>query len=300
MYTEDLYFKKIDSKQNITYSVDMLRLKTYISYIEFKELEFFLNTYHKAHIKKFWCSDRVQCFHYNYLIEIEESKTFWLGFLHNSESVAFHKGDKTYNLTIEFNPNKIKEHSILIYILKSYGNWLIRSFDMAMDIRVNILDLIFDIGRRRKMVTTSYGNDNLSYAVGEGKGRYKIYNKKRESSLNIVGDLTRVEVTFQYDDYPMADLKYIEIEKAYLPDIFLNRYVMSLSDNVSQDSTLSAVLYAVQHGFPIKNLSRRYRDKIKELLEGGSRVNFYEVNVRQALNKCIFAYFLWNSKQHFK
>ena len=37
MLIDDLYYKNVKTKDNITYSVDMLRLKTYIKYFDFKE-----------------------------------------------------------------------------------------------------------------------------------------------------------------------------------------------------------------------------------------------------------------------
>lgn len=247
MKLDDLYFRPIKTKTNVTYSIDMLRLKTYVSYFDFKELETFLNVYFKDKIKKFWCSDRPMCFHYNYLIEVGEGKTFYFGFMHNNETVSFHKDCKKYNFTIEFNPNKLKANFVLCHVLESFGDWRLRSFDLALDIPVNIMDLIFDIGNRRKMITRSYGGDNLSYAVGEGNGRYKIYNKKRESELEITGNLTRIEVTLEYEDFLIADMKYIEVDDGYLPEIFLNEYVISLSDVTQKDSTLNALVYAVQH-----------------------------------------------------
>lgn len=301
MLLQDLYYTSVKSKTNITYSIDKLRLKSYITYFDFKELEFFLETYYKRNIKKFWVSDRPMCFHYNYLIEVEEGKTFWFGFMHNNESIEFNKNGKQYNFTVEFNPNKVKDNFILLHILKGFPNWLLRRFDLAMDIPVNIMDLVFDIGNRRKCLTISNGGDNLTYEIGSaGMGHCRIYNKKKEAKVEIVGNLTRVEVTYEYEDFPISDIKWMEIEECYIPEIFLNEYVVSLSDVTQTDATLNALLYAVQHGFPVKKLSRVYRNKIKGLLEGGSRVRFFKNHMQQAFNKCIFSYFVGQSNQIFK
>ena len=206
-----------------------------------------------------------------------------------------------YNFTIEFNPNKIKDNIILLHILKGFPNWLLRKFDIAMDLPVNILDLIFDMGNRRKCHIFSSGGDDLTYELGSsGNGHCRIYNKKRESNLDIVGSLTRVEVTYEYDDFPLIDIKYLKIEEGHIPEIFLNQYVVSLSDTVQTDKTLNAILYAVQHGFPLKNLSRVYKDKIKNLLNGGSKVRFYKNHIQEAFNKCIFSYLIGESKQIFR
>ena len=300
MLIDDLYYKSIKTKDNITYSVDMLRLKTYIKYFDFKELEFFLNTYFKDKIKKFWVSDRPMCFHYNYVVEVEEEKSFYFGFMHNSEGISFHKDCKEYNFTIEFNPNKLKDNFILLHILQNFNNWFLKSFDCAMDIPVGIMDLIFDIGNRRKLITRSNGGDDITYSIGQGDGRYKIYNKKRESNLEIVGNLTRVEVSFEFEGFPISDLIFFNISDFFLPDIYLNEYVYSLSDVTTKDATLSALLYAVQHGYPVKQLSRKYKEKIKNLLKGGSKINFNKKYVEECFKKCIYSYFDKNSKQWFK
>lgn len=300
MLIDNLYYKSVKTKDNITYSIDMLRLKTYIKYFDFKELEFFFNSYYKDKIKKFWCSDRPMCFHYNYVIEVEEGISFYFGFMHNSETVSFHKDCKEYNFTIEFNPNKLKNNFILLHILHNFNNWVLKSFDCAMDISVGIMDIIFDVGNRRKLITRSNGGDDITYSVGQGNGRYKIYNKKKESSLDIAGNLTRVEVSFEFEDFPISDVIFFEVSESFLPDVYLNEYVYSLSDVTTKDATLSALLYAVQHGYPIKQLSRKYKEKIKELLKGGSKISFDKKYVEECFRKCIYAYFDNNSKQWFK
>lgn len=52
-------------------------------------------------------------------------------------------------------------------------------------------------------------------------------------------------------------------------------------------------------GYPIRDLSRRYKDKLKDLLEGGYKI-FFDINVAtQVLRKNITYYFLDNNKVHF-
>lgn len=209
MYKKDLYNKKTEY-DNMTYSVDKIRLKTNITYVQFKELEFMINSVYKENIKLFYVSDRIMKFHYNYHIEFENF-SFYFGFMHNNEGVNYNKEDLQYNFTIEFNPNKAKDNRLILYILGKYPNWYLRAFDLAIDIPVNILDLIFDQGNRRKVETHSYGGDNITYRIGTGDGKIKIYNKKRESDLNIVGNLTRVEISTEYDDFPISNIKNLNL-----------------------------------------------------------------------------------------
>lgn len=290
MYNIDIYNKKVEF-DNMIYSIDKLRLKTYITYVKFKELEFMINSVYKDKIKKFWLSDRIMCFHYNYNIEFE-GFSFYFGFMHNNEGVNYNKENMEYNFTIEFNPNKARDNGLILHILDKFGNWYLKAFDLAIDIPVNILDILVDISGRRKMQTISYGADNLTYNFGKGDGRIKIYNKKNESDLNIVGHLTRVEVTKEFDDFPISNIKRFTLDDNIFPYLYLNQYVFSFSDYTCKDKTLMAILYAVQSGYPIKEVSRVYRKKLKGLLEAGSRIKFNKKSAIEVFNKTIFFYFV--------
>ena len=231
-----MYNKKIEHN-NIFYSVDMLRLKTYMSFSTFSELEFRLKLVWKDYIKQEYTSPKINNFFYNYVIEIEEGQSFWFGFLHNTEKRD--EKNEFYNFTIEFNPNKLKDNNILLYILGLSGKWFLKSLDLAMDLKVNILDLNVDFSGRKQMKIFSKGYDDKTIYIGKDEARIKIYNKKIESKLNILGDLTRVEVSRSFDDFPITDIKFFKFGDKF-PNIYLNEYVYSLSDY--DDKTLFAIL----------------------------------------------------------
>lgn len=289
-----MYNKKIEHN-NIFYSVDMLRLKTYMSFSTFSELEFRLKLVWKDYIKQEYTSPKINNFFYNYVIEIEEGQSFWFGFLHNTEKRD--EKNEFYNFTIEFNPNKLKDNNILLYILGLSGKWFLKSLDLAMDLKVNILDLNVDFSGRKQMKIFSKGYDDKTIYIGKDEARIKIYNKKIESKLNILGDLTRVEVSRSFDDFPITDIKFFKFGDKF-PTIYLNEYIYSLSDY--EDKTLFALLYAVQNGFPIKDLSRVYKKKIKNLLQGGYKILFDEKSATQVINQTIFYYFIKNNKVVFR
>lgn len=138
---------------NINYTVDMLRLRTDITYSEFSKLEFKLHTLYKNNIKNEYISSSISDFKYNYNIEISKGHSFWFGYIHNSEIINKGKSltneQTTFNFTIEFNPNKLELKGILRQILKMSTNWNIKSIDMAMDIKINIMDLC-GIDKERK------------------------------------------------------------------------------------------------------------------------------------------------------
>lgn len=299
MYNIDIYNTKIEHN-NMVYSIDKIRLKTNITYQDFKNLESFFRIYYNDFIKKFWVSDKKSSFHYNYNIEVGEGKSFIFQFMHNSESINYDKIEKVYNFTIEFNPNKLKNNFLILYILNSFGRWYLRSFDLAIDIPINILDILFDKKNKRSYKIFSSGGDNMTYYIGtkEKDGSIKIYNKKKESDLNIVGNLTRIEISRKYDNLDIVGIKNYDFGNQFFPSIFLNQYIFSFSDITTKDKTMLAILYAVQSGFPLSELSRRYREKIESMLESGAKIQFDKKIANQALLQCIFYYFVTkDSKQ---
>ena len=162
-------------------------------------------------------------------------------------------------------------------------------------IPINILDLIWDISGRGEEKIFSHGHDNKTIYLGKGNGRVKIYNKKKESDLAIAGNMTRIEISTEVEDFDIRKIKLFKFTGSF-PNIYINQYVYSLSDYEEKNSTLLAILYAVQNGFPIRNLTRRYRDKLKDLLEGGYKINFDEKEATGIIRKNIFYYFLNTNK----
>lgn len=195
---------------NVIYSVDMLRLKCYITDSTFSEIEFRFNTCWKDFVKACYTSAKIEQFFFNYNIEIEEGKSFWFGFKHNSEKTITTENElvrrKGYNFTIEFNPNKLKDDSIILYLLSISDTWYLKSLDLACDVKVNILDIIYDKNKKRNVHFFSKGYDDKTIYIGEGNGRVKIYNKKRESNLEILGDLTRIEISMNFEDFFLKKL----------------------------------------------------------------------------------------------
>lgn len=281
-----------DSIDDVTYSIDMLRLKTFISYSTFSEIEFRFNTCWKDYIKKFYTTGRMKEFFYNYVVEDEKENSFYFGFLHNSEKRIDNENSK-YNLTIEFNPNKLKDNKIIDYILSLSGEWYIKSYDIAMDVKVNILDLIVDKSGKRKIQMLSNGYDDITYRIGSGDCKVKLYNKKKESNLQICGDLTRIEVSRTLEDYPVQKIALFKYD-GFFPKVFLNEYVMSLSDY--NDKTLLALSYAVQHGFPLNDLTKTYRRKIKNMFKGGYEIKFHSNVVEDVFKQVVYSYFYKNLK----
>ena len=283
-----MYFVDI-KKENVTYSIDMLRLTTRCTYNNFTELEFRFDTIWQDYVKLKYNSTRITDFSINYNIEVEEG-SFWFGFLHNSEKRSQNENSQ-YNFTIEFNPNKLQFNKILLHILYLFSDWSIKSYDLAMDIPVNILNIVgYEKGRCRDIRVISSGFDNKTIYIGKSNNRIKIYNKKLESNLDIAGYLTRIEISKQLEDLKVKNV-YNYVYDGIFPDLYLNEYLYSFKDY--EDKTLFAVLYAVQNGFPFTDLTRRYKEKIKELYETqGLKIKFDNKVVGDLLRKVMYKYFV--------
>ena len=109
--------------------------------------------------------------------------------------------------------------------------------------------------------------------------------------------MTRVEVSRCLDDFDIRNIKLFSYDGNF-PTIYLNRYVYSFSDY--DDKTLLAILYAVQSGYPIKDLTKTYKKKIKNLLQGGYKILFDKTSVNQLISSTIFYYFINNKKVIFR
>ena len=286
-------YNKFIKDGNITYSIDKIRLKTYITYSTFSEIEFRFNTVWKEYVKKNYTTGRISNYKYNYDIEIADNKSFFFGYFHNTEKPSFWDSRKKYSFYIEFNPNKIKDDKILMYLLSKSVDWYIRSYDLAVDIETSILNLIVDKSGKRLLHTISGGGDNLTYMSGKGDGRFKIYNKKKESNLQMRGELTRIEVSRLIEEYSILDLERYQYNEVF-PEIYLNNYMMTTDDYGSE--TLLAILYAVQNGYPISSLSRKYKNKIESMFKGGYKIEFSSDLAKNILKETIYFYFKNNPR----
>lgn len=103
---------------------------------------------------------------------------------------------------------------------------------------------------------------------------------------------TRVEVSVDCEDFPISNIQRYNFDVGLFPLLYLNQYLFSFSDLTTGDKTALAILYAVQHGYPIKDLSRRYKEKISQLLTGGSAIKFDRKTATFCLQQVVYGYFV--------
>lgn len=263
---------------NNIYSIDMIRLRTRFT------TEFFMKKIDSRvsilkNVEK-WESSKIGDFKYNYNINLDDGNSFWFGFISNKDLYCGDGGvnnpSHKFNFTIEFNPNKICNCALLDYLLSlRYEEilevglvWEVVSCDFAFDIQTNILNLTgFDKKRKKCLMTYDNGGDDKTYYIGKGQNRIKIYNKKIESNLDY--DLTRIELSHKFSK--SLDIKYLSCGLdlsigSYFPELFLKDYQLEIED-LQQNDTFKAVIYAVNNGYPLNELTRYTRDKIKSYLK---------------------------------
>jgi hypothetical protein len=186
----------------------------------------------------------------------EKEYSFWIGYQQNME-----KPCNKYNFIIEYNPNKIPVYdAVFRYVICNIVNKdsEVVSCDIAMDLmNINIQNIVYEKGLKRKVMTFDMGEDDKTIYIGQGNGRVKIYNKAKEQKI-LDRNWTRYEVSLDID----IPIKYIEQYKLgmELPKV----YCME-SGQLNDDKTMTAIIYAVLNGYPVSDLSRAYRNKIKNL-----------------------------------
>ena len=213
---------------------------------------------------------------------IGQGCSYWLGFHHNSE-----KPNDRHNLVIEFNPNKCLLRGLLDLILSAFFNTLsveVVSIDVAMDIPVNINRLIIDKYRKHTYKLFDNGGDDKTHYLGKGDGRIKIYNKARE--LGIDGDLTRYEISKDIR-LPIGSV----IDEGYEFEGELVSVSCLEGKNIEfEDKTLSALFWAVVEGYPVSELSRVYKDKIRKLMKDYTELEFDKKKISHTIRTWFMGY----------
>lgn len=259
------------------YSIDMVRLKVGV---DGKFFEDFGNRWLSiSPYVKYWENFDYKGYRHNWSItqlsvfEGTEDFSYWLGFKHNAEKPKY-----KYDLVLEYNPNKCMEIGLLKLIIDTFFSVpivKIASVDVACDVPININNVMVDkLGKVIKK-TFDYGGDNKTYYLGEGAGRIKVYNKSRESGLDY--DLTRYEI-----NVPVGFFLGV-IDSYCFEGVICPLYIKKGLEN--EDRTLQAILYAVEHGYEVEELSRRYKDKVRAILSDDSRIDIDSKKITDTIRR---------------
>ena len=257
---------------DLNYSIDMVRLKVEIPAKAFEVLVKGQFDYEPG--VKYKMMTSISSYRHNFYIEDYDvfgcKCSFWLGATHNSRKQSDHT-----DVVIEYNPNKCVESPILNYLLdnifKNNKYVEVKSFDLAIDIPCNILDLnISQNGNMNRRIFDN-GSDDKTYYFRKGKsnGAIKIYNKKRESKLSY--ELTRYEITLNPNMYICDMLAYTVPSDLFVSIRNVNNFQLPIDIN---DTDKVLLLACMEHNEYLKTLGRKKREKIEQLLAENCSIEF--------------------------
>lgn len=207
-----------------------------------------------------WLSNKVSVCRYNYRVLLNDDNSFYIGFCPNWKK----RNPYIDTGRIEFNPSKVcfdlEFISVYRQLLSLIPKTLLKPvrFDLAIDLPI-ARDKVYLLKDRRLYEEYSYSAINKTQYLGvrNSHGRVKVYNKALEQQLDI--DLTRIEITIDYDKSTIEEIKKI-LPKLYILD--------SYQFSVDIDGTDKVILIAVMNDISLLNELGRYkRKKIKSYLE---------------------------------
>jgi len=242
---------------NALYSLDKLVLEFEIRKEDAQRLMDLYSV--KSNIDQ-WISNKLSVCRYNYRVLLEGDNSFYIGFCPNWKK----SNPYTDCGRIEFNPVKVcldlEFISIYGQLMSFVPKTLLKPvrFDLAIDLPV-ARDKVYLIKDKRLYEEYSYSAINKTQYLGvrNNHGRIKVYNKALEQQLDI--DLTRIEITIDYDKSTFEELKKI------LPNLYI---LDSFQFPIGLDGTDKVILIAVMNDMSLLNeLGRKKKEKIKSYLE---------------------------------
>ena len=237
------------------YSIDMIRFKFSINHQYIQRAIEKIKTQTEINLNgnfKEWTSTKPFGYRYNIVQEVDES-SIYLGLQNNTDSKQELTG------AMEYNPNKMELPKDYMDILKwsiLNDNLEVLSFDVAVDFKADIKTLKFINPKRSETIMKSSKGKTHYFGKSRYSGYTRVYDKAKEQGSKEI--LTRYETRFKstldYNDIMgVMDL----IQGTKMVEVFKQ------SDDIIEDKTLKAILYAVRHGYDYKELTRSYKNKVK-------------------------------------
>ena len=174
----------------------------------------------------------------------------------------------------------------MYYILYNYfrEKFFVVSIDIAIDLEIPLSELSFDKNYKRSYKYFKSDTGETHY-IGQGDNRIKVYDKRKEQitkGKKVDKEVwTRIEYSIRLDECIENILK-----KGYYKKISMVDFYRKSKEYDYKDKTLKAIIYAVNHGYDIKELSRVYREKVKKII-CNDKIDINEKDI----NNCIKEYF---------
>lgn len=192
--------------------------------------------------------------------------TIYVGYQSNLQAIK-------HRLTLEYNPNKVDPDNnylkVMLNLMQySKGAIEVQKFDVAFDyLGLRTTDIILNPEGKKSYSTNKYPNgSDLTYYIGKGNGQIKIYDKAHEETD---GQADYQKVRYEATIEAKWDLKYIDLYKCTttLPEQLLNDIQGLYNKQDGLSPTDKILVYSVQTGFPLKELTYEQRKKYKRILE---------------------------------
>ena len=125
--------------------------------------------------------------------------------------------------------------------------------------------------------------------IGEkGKYIFEILTENLMKAKELYEILPYWYIMTSKQNYKFSALGYFKPD-LNIPDLYTNNYYYTFKEY--EDKTLLAILYAVQAGFNINDLTRVYKDKVTKLLKGGNHIDI-DVNCIYEILNLTLKYYL--------
>lgn len=175
--------------------------------------------------------------------------------------------------TLEYNPNKVDPDNNFLHVMLnlmkySKGDMQVQKFDVAFDYEgLRTTDIVFNPeGKKAYSIHQFPNGSDLTYYIGKGNGQIKIYDKAHEETE---GQADYQKVRYEATISAKWDAEHIDLYNCTtsLPEQLLNdiQGLYDKQDGLSPTDKL--IMYSVQNGFPLKELTYEQRKKYKKNLK---------------------------------
>ena len=208
-------------------------------------------------VQKFWIGHSPAVCSQNYILQASTGDTLYMGVGTYGAAPSAH----WENVKLEFNPAKVGGcrwfGALYDFLIASAKYVDFKRFDVAIDIPVarSRLKLAKD---QRKYTLLEYSAENKTEYLGvrSAHGQVKLYNKALERHLET--DLTRLEITVEYDNSSWVEFQRIFPECVYVAS--------GLPPEDLNGTDLVLYLACDEHPEYLRSLPYRKRKKIEQLL----------------------------------
>lgn len=254
---------------NVT--IDKIQLVKNISPYNFKDLsKFYIDIWQNDPQVEYYQSTTWNKNRHNWKYTgIDKDKkefTIYLGYQSNIEAIK-------NRFTLEYNPNKVDPQNnflqVMLNLLQySKGAIEVQKFDVAFDyIGLRTTDIILNTEGKKSYSMHQFPNgSDLTYYIGKGNGQIKIYDKAHEESD---GQAEYQKVRYEATIEAKWDVKHIDLYNCTtaLPEQLLNDIQGLYDKQDGLSPTDKIIMYSVQQGFPLKQLTYEQRQKYKKILK---------------------------------